>query len=254
MSLTREREPDEVIWHDAENGAYHGDIDLWLRLAAERGSPILDLGAGTGRVSLELARRGHRVWALDREPALLAALRARASEEGLEVGTVEADCREAGPVSGGIRFAVLIAPMQLFQLLPEREDRHAALLAQRERLGPRGLMTIALLDGVDELFSGMPEPLPDIRERAAWVFSSTPVEVARDGGEVTVRRRRERVAPGGEIERSSHEVTLCALAPETLEAEARECGYRVVGRERIGPTTEHVGSIAVHLEVEDGLY
>ncbi|MGI8728271.1 MAG: class I SAM-dependent methyltransferase [Solirubrobacterales bacterium] len=252
MSLTRERDPDEVVWHDAENGGYRGDIDLWLRLATERSGPILDLGAGTGRVSLALARRGHRVWALDRDPGLLAALEQRASHQGLQVGMVAADCRERGPIFGGVRFSTIIAPMQLFQLLSSSEDRRAALLAQRERLAPGGLMTIVLLDRIGELFSGMPEPLPDVRERAEWIFSSTPVDVACDERGVSVRRRRERISPAGEMEESSHEITLHALAPATLEAEARECGYRPLGRERIDPTNEHVGSIAVHLEVEDG--
>lgn len=251
MSIATRREPDEVIWHDAECGGYRGDMELWLRLAGERGGPILDLGAGTGRVSLALAARGHPVWALDREPALLEALRRRAGDRRLEVATHEGDCREAKPIGAGPEFAIIIAPMQLFQLLPTPADRRAALVAQRERLAAGGLLTVVLLDDVDELFSGMPEPLPDVREREGWVFSSTPVAVASNHRGVSVRRRRERVTPEGDLDTSWHEIILHALSPATLEAEAHECGYRPIGRERIDPTTEHVGSIAVHLEAAD---
>jgi len=53
-----------VIWHDVECGGYEGDLALWRELAAA-GGPILDLGCGTGRVALDLARRGHRVHGLD---------------------------------------------------------------------------------------------------------------------------------------------------------------------------------------------
>ena len=49
----------------------HADLPFWLELAAERGGPVLDVGAGTGRVTLELARSGHAVVALDRDPDLL---------------------------------------------------------------------------------------------------------------------------------------------------------------------------------------
>lgn len=254
MSTATTREPDEVIWHDAECGGYRGDLELWLRLASERGGPILDLGAGSGRVSLSLAAAGHEVWALDRDPTLLAALSARAAAQGLRVGTVESDCREPAPVGEGqgLRFATIIAPMQLFQLLPTPSDRRSALGAQRQRQRAGDLLTVVLLDGIAELFSGMPEPLPDVRERDGWVFSSTPVTVDTDGRGVTVRRRRERVSPAGELSTTTDEITLYTLTPEMLEREAAAYGYRPLGRELIAPTSEHVGSIAVHLEATDG--
>ena len=48
-----------VIWHDIENGSYSADLPLWLELAAEAGGPVLDLGAGTGRVARALHGGGH---------------------------------------------------------------------------------------------------------------------------------------------------------------------------------------------------
>ena len=45
-----------VIWHDLECGSYGEDLPLWRSLAAEYGDPVFELGAGTGRVTLALAR------------------------------------------------------------------------------------------------------------------------------------------------------------------------------------------------------
>ncbi len=54
------------------------------------GAEVVDLGCGGGLMALPLARRGARVTGVDRSPGALAALRARAGEEALEVRTIEA--------------------------------------------------------------------------------------------------------------------------------------------------------------------
>ena len=79
----------EVIWHDVENGSYTADLGLWRALAAEVDGPILDLGAGTGRVARDLHAAGHEVHALDSDRELLAALRERAPA----VSTISSDAR-----------------------------------------------------------------------------------------------------------------------------------------------------------------
>lgn len=86
----------EVIWHDAECGRYTADLPLWRELAAAAGGRILDVGAGTGRVALDLAAAGHEVLALDRCDALLSALRARERRRTHEraVEAVTADARD----------------------------------------------------------------------------------------------------------------------------------------------------------------
>ncbi len=68
----------KVVWHDLECGSYRADLPLWRALAVQaRDGPVLDIGAGTGRVALDLARAAHRVTALDLDPELLGALRDR---------------------------------------------------------------------------------------------------------------------------------------------------------------------------------
>ncbi|HWI73970.1 MAG TPA: class I SAM-dependent methyltransferase, partial [Baekduia sp.] len=99
-----------VIWHDVECGSYAEDFELWRELAAAADGPVLDVGAGTGRIALDLAARGIEVVALDADPDLLAALGDRAGAAGLTVETVAADARDF--TLPGRRFALVAVPMQ----------------------------------------------------------------------------------------------------------------------------------------------
>jgi SAM-dependent methyltransferase len=58
---------------------------------------VLDVGAGTGFLTLQAARFGHQVTALDLSPNMLEQLRSRADEEALDVRIVEAPGHEPPP-------------------------------------------------------------------------------------------------------------------------------------------------------------
>jgi 2-polyprenyl-3-methyl-5-hydroxy-6-metoxy-1,4-benzoquinol methylase len=61
----------KAIWHGVECHGYDADLPLWLALADREAGPILDVGAGTGRVARALAAAGHDVTALDVDAELL---------------------------------------------------------------------------------------------------------------------------------------------------------------------------------------
>jgi ubiquinone/menaquinone biosynthesis C-methylase UbiE len=69
-------------------------VDMARSLGAPAEVTILDVGAGTGRNSLSLAREGFMVDALEPAPALATVLRESAAESGVELGIVEADILE----------------------------------------------------------------------------------------------------------------------------------------------------------------
>ena len=52
-----------------------GDVDWYRRKARECGGPVLELGVGTGRIALALARDGAEVYGLDSHPGMLGVLR-----------------------------------------------------------------------------------------------------------------------------------------------------------------------------------
>jgi SAM-dependent methyltransferase len=232
-----------VLWHDLECGAYSADLPLWRELAALTGGPVLDVGAGTGRVALDLARRGYEVVALDYDAALLAELEDRAA--GLPGRTVVADARA---IDLPERFALILVPMQTIQLLPTSEDRLALLRAAAAHLAPGGRFAAALADALEGFDAEHDEPpLPDMLERDGWVYVSQPLRVTTETGAATIERERSAVSPTGARTATLDRVRLVELDAETVEAEGAEAGLQPAGRRRIAPTADHVGSQVVIL-------
>ncbi len=237
---------DAAIWHDVECGSYTEDLPLWRELAAAElggaGGAVLDVGAGTGRVTLDLARAGHPVIALDREAELLSALRGRAA--GLDVRTVVADARA---FSLGERFALIVAPMQTVQLLGG-SGRAAFLRCAREHLTAGGLLACALADALEAYDAEHTEPpLPDVLEGDGAVYASTPVALREDDLGVVIERIRETVFADGRRTASVDSLHLDRLDGPTFEQEARDAGLRPEPARLIPNTHEHVGSVVVML-------
>jgi SAM-dependent methyltransferase len=230
-----------VVWHDVECGGYGADLPLWRELAAAERGPVLDVGAGTGRVALELARAGHSVTALDREPELLDALHARSG--GTDVETVVAD---AAAFDLQRRFGLVIVPMQTIQLLPER----AGFLASAHRALLAGGLLAAAISVVLEDFGDLPDellPPPDVGAAAGWRFASQPTAVRALPGATRIERVRRAFAPDGGVTVEDDAIELAHLTVEQLEAEARAAGFTPEAARHVEATADHVGAEVVLL-------
>jgi SAM-dependent methyltransferase len=238
-----------VAWHDTECGAYSADLGLWDALARKAPGPLLELGSGTGRVALHLARAGREVIAVEREPELAAELERRAASAGVELTVIAADIRELQPGSIQVAPALVIAPMHVVQTF-DRHGRRDLIEAAALLLAAGGTLALVVIDEVHstKLASGDPLLLPDIREIGGWVFSSEPLWVQVTEEKITARRLRRRVAPGGELESSVHEDVLHRTPPEELEQLGAELGLRSRERQLIRSSPIESDSIVVILE------
>ena len=232
---------EHIVWHDVECGAYDADLDLWLALARTAEGPVLDVGAGTGRVTLRLAAAGCRVTALDRDAELLAALQERASQAGVDVETVVAD---AAGFALPRRFALIIVPMQTIQLL---DDRDGFFASAARALMPDGLVAAAIADALEVFDEIAPLPPPDRGEADGREFLSQPVAVRELPGSVRIERIRQIVAPDGERTSTDDSVELRSVTEEQLAAEAAPHGLVALPPLEVPPTEEYVGSTVVML-------
>lgn len=232
---------EEAIWHELECWGYEADMPLWLALADEYGSPVVDLGAGTGRVTLELARAGHEVIAVDLDPVLLRAL--EATRGPLPVRTVVADAR-AFTLDRAV--PLVLVPMQTVQLLGGAEGRAAMLAAVRRVLAPGGALACAIAEDVEPYQAGEHVPLV-VAEHDGVRYESDPYAIVEDGDAYVLHHARTRQAPDGDRRTTVQHTRLTRLDAATLEAEGERAGLRILPRRVISETDEHVASTVVML-------
>lgn len=233
--MTRRESAAEALarFYDADLEADDpGDLDLYLAMAERTGDPVLELAAGSGRITVPLAAAGHRVTAVDIDPAMLARARSRAAAEGIAGGVtfVEADLLDLRlPEAGTFRLA-LLALNSLF-LLATRDRQARAVAVMAEHLAPGGLAVVDVW-------------LPDAGD------------LARYDGRLLLDGLRDDPATGRQLTKSwaaTHDaatqaVVLTTIYDEGLPGEppvrwARRDAMRLVTADELRGFAEHAGLI-----------
>lgn len=137
---SREHYADAALY-DYEYRRRRADVTFYRELAnRRRADRVLELGAGSGRVTIPLARDGHHVVALDQSPAMLGKLRQRvaalpAAAAG-RIRVVEGDLRD---FSVGGKFPLVIAAFNVLEHLYTRTELDACLRRVAAHLAPGGV-------------------------------------------------------------------------------------------------------------------
>lgn len=128
-----------------------GEVDFVEReLGADRGKRILDIGCGTGRHAIELARRGYRVTGFDLSEGQLRRARKKAAEAGV---LVEFQRRDATRPHFKREFdAAIMFCEGAFPLMETDEENHAILRHAGAALRPGGKLLLTTLNALFPLF------------------------------------------------------------------------------------------------------
>jgi SAM-dependent methyltransferase len=123
------------------------DVPFWLALAEREAGPVVEWGAGTGRIAVPLAQAGHEVTAVELSPQMAE----RGEKKTKTVEWIVGDMRSVEP---GRRYGLAVCAFNSFLCLASVDDALAFLRNAHEHLVPGGLLGI-------EVSAFSPEELVD---------------------------------------------------------------------------------------------
>ena len=125
--------------------AGRGDLDFYVAEAAKSGGPVLELGCGTGRVLLAIARAGFRTAGLDLSEMMLRRCREKlASEPGEVQKRISLHRGDMSDFDLGEKFRLIIVPFRPFQHLLKVREQLACLRCAHRHLEPGGRLILDL--------------------------------------------------------------------------------------------------------------
>jgi SAM-dependent methyltransferase len=199
---------------------FEADLPLYLELATAQGGAVLELGCGSGRVLVPLARAGHRVVGVDASPHMLALARDKLARANLGPGErvrlVEGDMRA---FDLGETFDLAIIATKSFNYLIQRADQARALAAVAAHLQPGGLLALDLLN-----------PRPDWLGAAPGSLHQDLVEYAPALGATVARTEavvRTDLVEQVRVTRSAYDIVA---ADGTVRKRLVEWAYRFIYR------------------------
>jgi SAM-dependent methyltransferase len=152
--------------YDLEHEDFADDLGLYLQLAEVVGDPILELGSGTGRVLVPLARAGYRVTGLDQSAAMHARARLALKDTGLaDRITLHQDEMSAADAAPGGPFGLALFTLNGFMHLATQDEQRRALTAVRQALDPRGMVVVDIMNPMPELLAGFDGR---VRHEGSW--------------------------------------------------------------------------------------
>jgi SAM-dependent methyltransferase len=219
--------------YDLWSADMQADVPFYVSEAVEHGGPVLEVGAGTGRVSVAIARAGVDVVGIDLSPAMLDRARVRVSAEDPSAGVelVEADMRS---FDLGRTFPLAIMPYRVFAHALTTDDQIATLNSVRRHLQPNGRLVLNLtvpttLDAlpVGGLARDGRYRLDDGRDAVVWRQAT----YAPGSQRLTFHFVVDELGPGDEVNRRTHgEIQARQCSPGEIEHALARAGFELVDR------------------------
>ena len=220
--------PDAAELLDLDFGDFEDDLPFYDALARRGDGSILELGAGTGRVAIPLARAGLDVYGIDLSPAMVARANEKAPDD---LGArLHLSCGDMRDFDLGRAFSLVFAAYGTFHHLLSADEQLSCLRAVRRHLSTDGLFVCDLRSMLHvDWESGESAPLlhdwtrvlPRTGESVTKLRAVRPDQAAQIQRELHIY---DIEAAGGAVRRVTQEVDLRFTSRYEMEALLREAG------------------------------
>ena len=187
-------------FYDLYVGDRRDDLPMYMDHAARSSSPVLEIGAGSGRLTIPLASEGYRVVAVDISPSMLAILEAKLEKQPADVRSrvriVQSDvCR----LDLGETYDLVIVPFYTFNYLLTAEVQREALRRIRSHMDESGRLILDVYIPVRRIAASVDGAVP----RVDMADPSTGSRVRSwNTYQVDVEARTEHITQRWEVTRS----------------------------------------------------
>ena len=219
-------------FYDMENAQFTEDLTLWAELARESDGPVLELGCGSGRVLLHLAREGFEATGVDSSPSMLALARRRLALQPSIAGKISLLEENFTSLRIGKTFPLILLPFNTFSHMVDPADVREALETISLHLAPGGRAAFALPNPIP-IYGDPSESLvlertfrDDARNVTVQQFSSLRVDRASQLGYITWIY--DEIDPSGAVTRTSIPMTLRYFFPNELASLMEPAGMRLL--------------------------
>jgi 2-polyprenyl-3-methyl-5-hydroxy-6-metoxy-1,4-benzoquinol methylase len=149
-----------------------GECDfIEQEIGHQKGVRILDVGCGTGRHSIELARRGYSVTGVDLSESMLNRARRKAEARGLSIDFQRQDARSL-PFRNQFDLVIMLCEGG-FPLMETDDMNYAILQSTARSLSPEGTLIFTTLNGLFPLFHSVKDFLAVQPEGTASYTNNT---------------------------------------------------------------------------------
>jgi len=215
-------------FYDWENARTFGrrDVAFWRKIAAREAAPLLELGCGTGRLLLPLARLGRPIVGIDRSAPMLDRAAARLARRGRDAARLVRGDITTLPFASA-SFGLVIAPYGVLQSLLNAADLRRTLLEVARVLRRGGLVGIDLVP--DLLSWSEYRRRVQLRGRVAGGGRVTLVETVRQDRRrgLTIFHEEFTVVRGRRADRQSFQLTFRTIGVKQMAARLARAGLAV---------------------------
>jgi len=211
-----------------------GDLPHYQRLSQAAGGPVLELGCGTGRLTLGLAEAGVPMVGLDQSAAMIRHAMAKAGQMRLDPPPhwVVGDMRQ---FALGERFPLVLITFNSLQHLLDNDSVRSCLAAVHDHLAPGGSLGFDVLCPDPGVLLGQEEPYPvsqfhhPLRDTTITVLENVHYDKAAQVAEVHLAFC-EQDADGTVLGERRMVQTMRMFFPIELQELLWSCGFRLVAR------------------------